>query len=1552
MNGNRLSSRNGFEVAVIGMAGRFPGARDIHEFWKNIREGIESISYFTDEELKACGISQSVLQDPRYVKAGGVLEGIDLFDASLFDFSPREAEILNPQHRLFLECAWEALEDAGYDPDAYRKPIGVYAGEGLSSYLLNIFQNPEIADSVVVLQAAIGNDKDYLTSQVSYKLNLKGPSVTVQTACSTSLVAVSLACQGLLSGACSMALAGGATVNTEQKGAYYYQEGGILSPDGHCRAFDARADGTVSSSGVGVVILKRLEDALAEGDVIHAVIKGTAINNDGSAKVGFTAPSLEGQAWVIRAAQAMAEVDPETITYVEAHGTATRLGDPIEIAALTRAYREATRKKGFCAIGSVKTNIGHLDTAAGVAGLIKTTLALEHKMIPPSLHFERPNPAIDFAATPFYVNTTLSEWTANGMPRRAAVSSFGIGGTNAHVVLEEAPDREPTSEGRPWKIIVLSARTEPALNTITSNLVEFLRRHPELDASDVAFTLQTGRKSLCYRRVLVCKDTNDAVEALSASDPRRVLSLLSRNRDRPVVFMFPGQGSQYVNMGRSLYRRERLFRENVDHCAEILTPHLGLDLRRLLYPEGGDVETAGLRLKQTEITQPALFVIEYAMAQLWIGFGVKPDAMIGHSAGEYVAACLAGVISLEDSLALIAARGRLIQQAPAGSMLAVRLSEDRIKPRLGERLSLAAVNAPSLCVVSGPTEAVDEFETWLTADGVECRRLRTSHAFHSAMMDSVMEPFSKRLQQVRLRPPHSPFVSNMSGTWITNGEAVDPRYWVKHLREPVRFADGLRTLLQEPERLLLEVGPGRALSEFARQHPDRTSDNMVITSLAHPHEHTAEDLPFSEALGRLWLAGTRVDWASFYKDQRRHRVPLPTYPFERQRYWVEPQNRSEEIAPAHNWIAKKLDVADWFYVPSWKRTVAPSLKGLNGARANRTTWAVFLDQCGLGARLAKLLERRGEDVVTIVVGQKWMRLGDREFAVNPCERGDYDALLTDLVAQSRVPTEVVHLWGVTILDQHQASAAPFERCQELGFYSLLFLAQALGRRLVSHAISIQVVTNDVQHVTGDELLVPEKATVLGLCRVLPQEYPNIVCRSIDITLPKPEIVDDKSSLQQLLSEVAGERDDPVVAYRGGHRWVQSFEPVHLVESEPATQGLRPGGVYVITGGLGKIGMVFAEYLAQAAQARLVLTGRSAFPPREQWDDWSATHEADDELSAKIMRLLLLEESGAEVLVFTADAANEQQMRAVIERTRERFGVINGVIHAAGISGDQAMRSIQETGETEYEWHVRTKVYGLYALERVIENGELDFCLLVSSLSTVLGGLGFAAYSAANHFMDCFACKKSRTKSSRWVAINWDAWRFGPEDEGRALGGTWVELGLRPDEGKTALERALRRDIGSQVIVSTGDLNARIEQWVALKPLRDEHLTEETALVSSHARPNLPTPFVAPRNDIELKVALIWRRVLGIAEIGVYDNFFELGGHSLVAVQLISRLRDTFKVEVPLRRFFEGPTIAELALATAGEELGEAVNEDELADFLSEVESLKDAEVERLLADEL
>lgn len=1548
-------------VAIVGLAGRFPGAENVAAFWDNLRDGVESITRFSDKELRGCGVNEELLRNPSYVPAKAILDDVEHFDAAFFRFNPREAEVLDPQHRLFLECAWEALETAGYDPDRFGGAIGVYAGASLNTYMLtHLLSNPQAMEAVGAYQVMLSSDKDFLPTRTSFKLNLKGPSVNVQTACSTSLVAVQLAYQSLLTYQCDMALAGGVAVSLPHESGYLHQQGMILSPDGHCRAFDERAQGTVSGEGVGIVVLKRLVDALEDRDTIRAVIRGAAINNDGALKVGYTAPSVDGQAEVIAMAQAIADTEPETITYVEAHGTGTTLGDPIEIAALTDAFRASTEKAAYCAIGSLKTNIGHLDAAAGVAGLIKTVLALEHKQIPPSLNFERPNPKIDFTNSPFYVNDRLRPWETDGTPRRAGVSSFGIGGTNAHVVLEEAPEVMVEPSARKHQLFVLSARTSTALDTIAENLASHLEAHPNEPLADIAYTLQVGRRPFAHRRVLVGSDPIEVTASLRRADSSGTLSAVCEAENPPVAFMFTGQGAQYVGMAQDLFQDEPVVRDLIDRAAIVLQGDLDHDLREVLYPKPDQTERATHLLQETRYTQPALFVVEYALAKLWMAWGVEPETMIGHSIGEYVAACLAGVFTFEDALRLVAARGRMMQGLPNGDMLAVPLSGEAVGSYLNDELSLAVANGPELSVISGPKDQVDALQHRLESQGLSTRRLRTSHAFHSGMMEPIIASFTDLVSSVSLRPPQIPFISNVSGTWITEAEATDPAYWAQHLRYTVRFSDGLQKLCEEPNRILLEVGPGRTLATLARQHPACPRQQRVINSLPHPHDaqsHSDASF-FLKALGKLWVAGVAVDWFRLHAPEKRRRVPLPTYPFERQRYWIDArgvQNPSNGVEHQAEAMQKRSAVADWFYVPSWKRS-APARLWVSSAPVDpESVCLVFSNGTQFEQGLIERLERDGFDVVRVQVGESFERNRNR-FTVRPDSPEDFDGVLSALARDNRLPSHLLHLWNLSFGEVTSSNHEVIRGAIQHGYYGLIYLAQALGRHQGNKPLQMLVLSNQLHEAVGGEEVCAGKAVLQGPCRTIPHEYPHIDCRSVDVLIPAPDSSEEVRLLDQLAAELRLESSDRIVAYRNGHRWSQILVPTRF-EPTGFQPRLQSQGVYLITGGLGGIGLVLADYLAEAAQAKLVLVGRSGLPPRTEWPRWLDTNRENDKTSRRIRGVQALEAKGAEVIVAEADVTSLEQMRAVVEEAKERFGRIHGVVHAAGVPGGGViqLKTIDVSKEV-----LAPKVEGTLVLGEIFQKQPLDWAVFCSSINAMVAVAGMADYCSANAFLDAFAHQGGNGMASHITSLNWDTWQETGmavnTDVGARLESVKEENlrhGLTNAEAQEVFRRVLNSPV-PQVLVSTLDVDLLLKR-VAEASGDETSIQPETALdvggelnpTSSYERPYLESAFIAPRSDLERKIAGVWENALGIEGISVQDDFFELGGHSLLGTQVVARLREVTTLKVTLQDLFDAPTVASLGVLLTQKQSDE-VEEARLLELLEELDGLSPDQVQAML----
>ncbi|MDQ1355254.1 MAG: hypothetical protein QG657_5564 [Acidobacteriota bacterium] len=1382
------TSLTGLEIAVIGMICRFPGANNIDEFWDNLKNGVESISFFSDEELIEVGIAPGLLKDPIYIKAKGIIDDKEAlsFDSDFFDYYPKEAAILNPQVRLLHECAWEALEMAGYVPGYYNGLIGLYIGATNSTMwemqtYLSASESDAPLDSLSIYALA---DKDFLSTRLSYKLNLKGPAVNMQTACSTSLVTIHNACRALLTGECDMALAGGATVNIPQKSGYIYTKEMIFSPDGHCRAFDAKAKGTVGGNGVGIVVLKRLNNAIADGDEIYALIKGSAINNDGNRKVGYTAPSVEGQMEVIKAAQQMAEVEFESITYIEAHGTGTPLGDPVEIEALKKAFN--TGKKRFCAVGSVKTNVGHLDSAAGVAGFIKTVLALKNKQIPPSLHYETPNPKIDFDNSPFYVNATLQAWQNDVYPLRAGVSSFGIGGTNAHVILEEAPknfNKTGSTPLRSNKLILVSAKSEPILNRMIRNLGQFFQKNPNINLDNVAYTLQVGRSSFKYRKMFVCSTLDEAVNILSAPDSDKIHSFYVKEEIRPVIFMFPGQGAQYVNMGLDIYHEELLFKEILDHCFDILNKRMGLNLKTILYPEEGENATVDIEaINRTEITQPLIFIIEYALARLLMKWGIKPHAMIGHSIGEYVAACLAGVFSLEDALEIVALRGRFMQQMPCGAMLGVQIPTDEINTFLTTEIELAAVNGALFCVVSGPTGAINQFKITMKEKGYKTTPLHTSHAFHSNMMEPILKDFAKELAKFALNKPGIPYISNLTGTWITIEDAVNPAYWSMHLRRTVKFSAGLNELLKVDNSIFIEVGPGTTLSTFVRHHPAKTNEHQSINLIRHPQENIPDARYLLHKLGQLWFYGKKIDWLGFYGEEKRNRIPLPTYPFQRRQYPFKAKS-FQSILQANtdvSSIQKKDDISKWFYIPVWEKSIysmpVVPVETSSVETALPLTFLVFMDIEGWCLPLVQQLSEKGHRVILVKIGTGqigYKKDSEKLFFINPEEENDYRNLFKELREMGKLPDRILHFWSISSTAHPLECPGDIERLQNLGYYSLTGIARAIGNEAAADKIQIKVFTNNIFSVTGEEELHPWNATVLGPVKVIPLEYPNIDCSIIDISLPTPGMdkKDKEEKLMHLLAiESVSNGTDVVVAIRSGFRCRQMFKTMPFdmseIESTRPPRRLREQGVYLITGGLGGIGLTLAGRLAKTVKARLILVGRSPFPARQEWgnllklnlqnyeNENKTGHKKEKNIVHKIRKLLELEENGAQILIKDADIANSQQMRDIIEQAEWQYGPVNGIIHSAGIpDGAIIQRSTRAMSESIFN----AKIKGTQVLDLIFKDKSLDFFIICSSLNSLIPTFGQAAYCSANAFIDAFAYYKNTRDGIFTASINWDAW---------------------------------------------------------------------------------------------------------------------------------------------------------------------------------------------------
>ena len=1501
-----MFGEQGDAIAVVGMAGRFPGARDVPGFWANLNAGTMSLTQLTDDQLRRDGVPENLLNDPNYVKIAGLLDDIDLFEPRLFGIPPREAEATDPQLRILLEISHDALHDAGYDPHRFGGRIGMYAGARNNEYLsLYVRGNPELMKIFGEARARIANHGDYLSTSVSYRLGLRGPSITIATACSTSLVTVHTACAALLSNECDMAVAGGVEIPLPAYRGYKRMEGGgILAADGVVRPYDAKASGTVLGAGVGVVVLKLLSRAVADRDAIHAVIIGSAVNNDGAAKSAYAVPGEAGQAEVLASALRIGKIDPASVGYVEGHGTGTPVSDLIEVAALNRVYGAGRRGTRDVALGSVKSNVGHLGAAAGICGLIKAACSVRDGIIPASLNFSAPNPRLGLDDGPFYVADRTGPWPQAPAPRRAAVSAFGIGGTNAHLILEQPPVVRTGAARRPYHLLAFSARTPTALAAMEE---EFRSHLSEADPAvaarylaDAAYTLSEGRPARTVRRVVVAADRADAVRQLSAGRAEPV-PRVPRSRAPRAVFLMPGEGNEYVGMARQLYACEPEFAVVLDHCCAVLRESHGLDLTSVLFPVTAEAATrAEAMIGRTSVTQAALFVVEYALARLLISWGMKPAAMVGHGVGEYVAAALAGVMDADDALRLVADRGLLIESLPPGSMTAISLSEDQLRPLLPSGVDLAASNAPGMCVASGPRAAIRELEVSLSARRVGTSRLRTSRACHSPMTDPVLGAFAERVATVRLQAPAIPFVSNVTGDWISTEQATDPAYWGQHIRACVRFADAVSLLLATGADCFAEVGPGHALTNLVAEIAANPAQNPSSRALAVPMLRAAQDegndhQVLLQGVGRLWSQGCFVDWRRFWAHEERGRIHLPAYPYERESFWVnlvsgEPggTDASPDGGP--------------LYLPTWTETGPPQAPAADDGSA----WVLFAHPDEAVTReLIRLVRAERGDVVVVSPGGKYAERADGSRTVRPREAADYGKLAAAVLEAGPKRVRLVHAWLISgepaRTDSPRTEQAAVRRHLDLGLYSLLLTFQEFSRRAAGTAIDVSVLTSGMQDVLGDGDVHPAKAAVRGLLKTVPREMRNVTVRGVDVGAGRAETV-----AAQLLWELRSGSTEREVALRGRKRWAARHSAIQLAETAGKPSVLRDEGVYVITGGLGGLGLELAKELARQARARIVLVGRSGLPPRSEWASLAA-ESPQEALRERIQAVLAVEEAGGRVLVCTGDVADEGRMRQIRAEVMGTYGRVDGVFHLAGIAGEGLVElGAQETVERV----LAPKVLGIHVVDRVFRPSLL---VLYSSITAITGDYGQSYLAAANACLDAYA-------QAQWgvgrhvVSVNWPQWT----DVGMAAraGNTMLDMyrqgAISPAAAAGVLRSVLAAGIGPQIVVSPGGL------------LRRGKLASRVAADAdgSAARPPrgrltaryVETPYAAPHSDVEQRLAALWQAAVGMERVGLDDDFQDLGMSSIAAVRLAGRVSETFGVEVSVKELFDWRTLRAAAMA--------------------------------------
>lgn len=1484
----KSNSYTGFEVAVIGMACKFPGASDVSQFWSNLQNGVESVSRFTEEELREYGNSEKEVSNPAYVRAKGLIENADLFDASFFGFSPNEASMLDPQVRLLAQCTYHALEDAGYDFEKNLNRVGLFAGAIPNiNWQGHCFRHSGTEYSEQ-FSSLILNDKDFASTRLSYLLNLHGPSSTVYTACSTSLVTVDMACQNLLTGKCDLSVAGGVALSLPYKSGYTYEPGMIMSKDGHTRSFDAGATGTVWGDGVGMVVLKRLDEALNDGDNIYAIIKGSAINNDGNRKVGYTAPSVKGQAEVIREACMMAEVSPESISYIEGHGSATSLGDKIEITALAEAFKNVPA--GYkCPIGSVKANVGHLNVAAGIAGFIKTCLMLKHTTLPPAVNFTTPNSKLTDEDSPFYINTEQSKWENDNFPLRAGVSSFGIGGTNVHVILEEAPETHPQSADDRGSLICLSGKTEEAFNRITQNLAIYIRNNRNVSLDNLAYTLQTGRKHFLHRKAFYADDIEDLLLQLSQQHHTSVAK-----ETPPVVLMFPGMGSLYPHLGREMYSKEKVFRDALDQCFAILRKKTGKDFKEILYPKGATAIPHDF-----QVPQLLVFSFEYALAMLLKSWGIRPDYVMGYSLGEYVAACVVGVFDVETALEILIERGRLINTLDTGGMIGVGLSVEKIQPYLIDGVYVAIDNGRSV-VLAGHRTALQQLKALLSEQSVTTIEVNDAYALHTPEMLPIADEFRQVVARYSLNVPDVPMVSNVTGTWCDEN-ITSADYWVRHLSETVACQACIKKVLDDhPDAILLEVGAGNNLSVLVRRMADKSSPPVLINLVKNEKTKISDHAYLLKSLGMFWQNGGVIDWKGYHYNLNKKKLSLPVYPFEERSFSLQVDTNFESVSPTQN-LVRNSDMSSWFFVPSWKKVPLRYQGKADIGQVLLLGWEKPL-------HMFNYLHTSATQVISVSYADEFTKVGDGSYELS-YSREQLSQLFNELRAQKFMPDTIVDLTSLK-------NSSDRDNDDLLRMVDVWQSCIAAGVISSNEQMKYVTVSRDLFSVYGHEDINPDKSTVISAVKVIPQENPGVSCKIIETdnaTLAgNPQLI-----YQQIYKEIVSGSTDSVVSFRGDKRWVRFMEPYPLKLQQPVESSVRQGGTYIIIGGLGEIGFNLGLYLLCSFDANVIVTGRSALPERASWDQWIKNNDMDNGTGKKISRIMQMEKAGGKVTFLQADSSSHKQMSEVFACVTGKYSKIDGVFHAAGVMDRDSFNLASSISREQLQYHLPAKAEGLAVTRKLVTEYSVDFVAAVSSLSSVVGGLGMTGYAAANQYLDSWIEREnSHGSATRWIALNFCNWEGWKEDfQDLSFSADALNTFITTEEGRQVFERLLMANTEErQIAISPVDLPSLMEKW--RRPDSGDGAKMARAQQKQQEKPPLSALYVAPQSDLEKKLVKIWEELFGFTPIGIFDDFMELGGDSLKAVTMLSHVHSATEMAMSLQDFFKNTTIKEIAIHLA------------------------------------
>jgi acyl transferase domain-containing protein/short-subunit dehydrogenase/acyl carrier protein len=1467
-----MDKYNGLEIAVIGMSAKFPGSKDFNTYWDNLKEGRDLVKQFSDEELIQSGVISDKLTDTTYMRSFGLLEDKDSFDNDFFGYTLQEAHYMDPQIRIFHEQCWKALEDSGYAALVDKYKIGLFCGAAdninWKAYAL-ASQNGDMDSFYTDL---ISNEKN-ISTLISYKLNLTGPAVYINTACSTSLVAVNSACKSLLTRECAIAMAGGVSIRTQLQKGYQYEEGMILSKDGYCRAFDKDASGTIVGEGAGVVVLKRLSEAIKDNDNIYAIIKSSAINNDGNNKVGYTAPSVKGQADCIKIAHKLAGIDSTTINYVEAHGTGTVLGDPIEIRALNEAFGISSNEKK-CAIGSVKTNMGHLDAAAGIAGLIKVILSIKNEAIPPSLNFKISNPEIEFDRGPFYVNTKLKKWEKSLTPRRAGVSSFGIGGTNAHVILEEAPRFANDNFDKEFKILPLSAKTKNSLDRYSTILKDFVNADPNLNISDLVFTFQTARKHFDQRKFLIFNNANELIQSLELSNPTEK-KITSSDYNDAIVFMFPGQGSQYINMGKDLYINEEAFRIEMDKGFSIIEKTINLDLKKIIFPD----TLNDLKINETIYTQPLLFIIEYALAKTIMSFGIRPKFMIGHSIGEYVAACISGVFSFEDALLLVLKRAQLMNSVSEGAMLMAQLNEPEARSFISDEISLAAINSDEQVVFSGSIARIADLALKFDEINISTVKLHTSHAFHSYMLDNVLSQYQEVLNKVQFNKTQLPFFSNLTGKLIPENEIISPDYWVNHLRETVLFSKGIQSILKMKNKFLfIEIGPGNTLTNLLKQNSGGIH-TLAFNLLKHPKEKINDCKYFNNTLAFLWLNGIKIDWNVFHLNKNRKKISVPTYSFE-------PSKHITEVDPFKIINKGFFDTKNmrqssnnWIHKIVWKQAINVNVNDNNYFNKNVL---VFLNDETEIEKINFWLSPLKENCFFVIQGSCFIKKNETTYIIDPYDESNFLKLFEDLKSRNILISDIVHLWTFDRTQNvKELSSLNVNFYKQIGYESLLNVARSYTSIFNSLMLNIHVISNGLFKVLGNELIEPAKTLLLAAVRIIPKEFDNISCKGFDV-------FDLDLDTLKLIFNNNTKAYHNEFAIRGKTNFIKSFEKINF-EIPNDIKSIKKGGAYLISGASGGMGKIFAMYLAKEYAANLILVSRNEIPSNF---------------------ISILQQTGSKTVCIKSDITDTKMLENEIRKAESFTGLINGVIHTAGIADFSGVILNRKPKNDENIF--KPKLFGTLSLFSVFEKQNLDFFINCSSLAASLAPFGQVAYVASNIYQDSFA--EAADLKHNIISIEFTTLK----ETGMAVNATdhltaaeqhkQLEIGIDPAELINVFLSALYLKIPVPII-STVEINNYLKpETVFGSGVENKNVLNQPV----QERPTQSIEYELPVTDVEIKLTQLLENLFGFKNIGVNDDFYELGGDSLKAMMILKKIKLEFGVDILLKDFFEFKNIREIS----------------------------------------